>query len=339
MFDPQRQLFVYTLRRTQDGLIPQGVSPRYTLMTLLGLHRYQQSGGKSPFAIAAVLEDLLQDLTWVNGIGDLGLLLWTVALTAPHDFADLEKRLDARRAPRRYRDARRLCTMELAWYLTGLSYGLQVEARASGLAEQAEATFVRLIANQGGHGVFGHQATEMSLGGWLRGKIGSFADQVYPIYALTQFSKVSRQNNAVARALQCARSICRQQGGNGEWWWHYDASTGKVAETYPVYSVHQDGMAPMALQALAEASGEDFTGPLGKGLEWIGGQNDLQYDMRSQSDGVIWRCFDLSKRDRLLRQFFVSDPAAARTPVEKLHVNFECRPYELGWALYALSGK
>ena len=53
MFDAERQLFCYTYIRNEDGMSRQGLSQRYTMMTLLGLHRYEASGRRSPVAIAA----------------------------------------------------------------------------------------------------------------------------------------------------------------------------------------------------------------------------------------------------------------------------------------------
>src|SRR6202012_5256035 len=138
-------------------------------------------------------------------------------------------------------------------------------------------------------GIFGHLAARQSLAATLRGKIGSFADQVYPIYALAQFAKINYRREPLARALDCARTIGEHQGPNGEWWWHYDSASGKLAETYPVYSVHQHGMAPLSLLALAEVSGEDFSAPIRPGLDWIAGNNDLHFDLRSPADGVVWR--------------------------------------------------
>ena len=37
------------------------LSPRYTMMTLLGLYRYERSGLRSPVAISPVLDALLRD--------------------------------------------------------------------------------------------------------------------------------------------------------------------------------------------------------------------------------------------------------------------------------------
>ena len=66
----------------------------------------------------------------------------------------------------------------------------------------------------------------------------------------------------------------------GQWWWHYDSLTGNVFQRYPVYAVHQHGMAPMALFALADAARLDFSQSICNGLAWIyGGNNELAVDL------------------------------------------------------------
>ncbi len=107
---------------------------------------------------------------------------------------------------------------------------------------------------------------------------------------------------------------------------------------FPVYSVHQHAMAPMALRAIEEASGKDFTPWIFKGLRWIQ-DNELSFNMEDASASVVWRCITPSKSRRLL-----SDAVAVLTrsnapeTCRGLKVLFECRPYELGWLLYAFAG-
>ena len=121
MFDEQKQLFCYSLKKTDRGMVQEGLSPRYTMMTLMGLHRLQEAGGVSPVEIEVVLQGLVKNLEWVNDIGDLGVLLWTCALVAPDLLPEVESRIELTTALTRYRSAKRAVTMELAWFLTGLS--------------------------------------------------------------------------------------------------------------------------------------------------------------------------------------------------------------------------
>ncbi len=89
-------------------------------------------------------------------------------------------------------------------------------------------------------------------GPWYRAHVGSFADQVYPIQALARLHGSAADPEALAVANAVAKVICDAQGPAGQWWWHYDSRTGGVVEGYPVYTVHQHAMAPMALLDLAE---------------------------------------------------------------------------------------
>ncbi len=336
MFDPRAQLFCYKLKKTERGLLQEGLSPRYTAMTLLGLHRLQRSGTPSPVPLDLVLEGLLSNTAWADNIGDIGLLLWMCALMAPDRLQELSKRL---RISAFLSDAKQGRTMELAWFLAGLSHcALARPDMAFDLRPQAFQTHNMLSENQGANGVFSHLTTGRTLHGRLRGHIGSFADQVYPIYALSRFYEAYQESAALPRALKCAQAICEAQGLLGQWWWHYDARNGRVFEQYPVYSVHQHGMAPMALLALSAVSNRSFDAWIYKGLDWIHERNELSVNMEDASAGLIWRCIQPPPWRRYSRTLLRRPGSGPRRqPASHLKVLFECRPYELGWLLYAFA--
>jgi hypothetical protein len=342
MLDAERQLFCYRCKLTQNGLVQEGVSHRYTIMAILGLQQHETAGFHSSIDFRMLSNKLIRDTAWINNIGDAGLLLWLCASVSPECLEDLCSRLDLPTALVRYREARIVRTTELAWFLTGLSHALlSSPQQLSSLAALAVTTFRLLKQNQGKQGIFGHLARTRSLAGAIRGNIGSFADQVYPIYALVRFAQACHTDPALKIAQACADAICRVQGPLGQWWWHYDSSTGKVVEKYPVYSVHQDGMAPMALFALADATGLDFDQQIQRGLSWITGQNERHYDLQDASTDLIWRCLYHGEKYKILlsRALGLSGVLEDRVSVEDLKVLFECRPYHLGWLLYAFSGR
>jgi len=342
MFDRETGLFCFKLNGSGGGLVRDGQSPRYTAITLLGLHRLEKTGVRSPIEIAPVLDNLLWNTDWVDNIGDLGLLLWLCAQASPDRLEEVDKQLGVRRALQEYSDARRGQTMELAWLLTGLCYwGLACPEKLPGLERLASEVFGRLKNNQGRHGIFGHAAGNGSLAGRARGWIGSFADQVYPIYAMALLAKSYATPEAKARALQCGRAICDAQGDKGQWWWHYDSSTGQVIDGYPVFSVHQHAMGPMALFTLGEVAGHDFSPWIYRGLEWINGRNELQFDMENSTAKVVWRCIFQSPPQfkKYLNAAFDRESPASIESRNNLKVLFECRPYELGWLLYAFAGR
>jgi len=166
--------------------------------------------------------------------------------------------------------------------------------------------------------------------------MGSFADQVYPIYGFSAYSRAYDNKEAAAIALACAETICKLQGPLGQWWWHYNPVDRSVAGRYPVYSVHQEAMAPMALFAVSKLTGHDFSGPIYKGLEWITGKNELNLPMIDDKFHVIWRnFFQTSTKQRLEELFSLMGIYKSTKDCSDLRILTECWSYELGWLLYA----
>ena len=341
MFNEKEQVFCYRRTKTPRGLVEEGLSPRYTIMTLLGLIELEKAGGTSPFSIDNLLNRLLENRAWPEGAGDFGLLAWLTAVRAPKKLPMLFARFDVNHAFEKYQDLRNGNTMEMAWFLTGLSYvAMAGQSEVPDIRALAERTYNALVKNQGHGAFFGHLDQLQTNSGKLRGWMGSFADQVYPILAFTRYSQAFHSAEALQRALGCARGICREQGSLGQWWWHYDSRVGRVASMYPVFSVHQDAMAPMVLFAAAEATGEDFRENIYLGLDWIAGQNELQKDLRDTDNNLVWRRIhpmpeSSMKLDVLASHFHIYRKASERS----MDVLWECRPYHLGWLLYAFAGR
>ncbi|HTQ95867.1 MAG TPA: hypothetical protein VMH89_03625, partial [Candidatus Acidoferrum sp.] len=331
MFNEKEQLFCYRRTKTPSGMQQEGLSPRYTIMTLLGLIEYEKAGGTSPFAIDSLLDRLLENRAWPEGAGDFGLLAWLTAVRAPKKLPALFSRFDVSNAFEKYQDLRNGNTMEMAWFLTGLSYvAMAAQSGVPDIRGLAEKTFRALVKNQGLQ-FFGHLDRSQTNSGKIRGWMGSFADQVYPILAFTRYSQAFHSKDAQQLALECARGICREQGALGQWWWHYDSRMGRVASMYPVFSVHQDAMAPMVLFAAGEATGEDFREYIYLGLDWVGGQNELGRDLRDTEHNLVWRRIhpvpeSSMQLDVLASHFHIYRKASTRS----MDILWESRPYHLG---------
>lgn len=340
MYDPEERLFCYRLQKTSLGLIREGISHRYTIMVLLGFLRAESAGLRAPIDIEAAVDRLTDDPGWLDNIGDLGLLLWVCAATSQRHLARFHARFNVAGALEHYSDARRRLTMGLSWFLTGIVQAIGTDRQHSPhLAHMAMETYRLLRGNQGSQGLFGHMGKWRSLGGAVRGRIGSFADQVYPILAMARISRLLDAKEAQDNALRCADAICRLQGSLGQWWWHYDSVTGRVVEQYPVYSVHQHAMAPMALFELQDLCGVDFREHIRNGLAWINGKNEVSQDLEDPSANVIWRSLFLPRTSFYSARvgFFLGKEHSEHAGC--LQILFECRPYELGWLLYALAGR
>lgn len=338
MFRPDLGVFCHRVVNLGGRLVMEGVSPRYTAMTLLGLNRYEAFVGRQPYPIRDLAASLVRRTDWIENAGDIGLSLWLGAQVVPDELDSLLGRLSPRTALNDCPVARSGSTMEVSWLLTGLAEAMRALPRLQGdLSASAAECYALLVGNQGSHGLFGHLQSGSGAAGRLRGRIGSFADQVYPICALSTYVHVHPDGEFLRRATACARSICGHQGALGQWWWHYDSSSGRVVQRYPVYSVHQDAMAPMALHALADAGGPSFPGAIAHGLEWIYGQNELRLDLRDSTTGLVWRSIKFTGRARMIQQEALLFARGGAASAAGLHVLEECRPYHLGWLLYAFA--
>jgi hypothetical protein len=149
MYDEEKALFCHRLKQTPSGNIKEGISQRYTVMTLLGLLRAEVSGYRSPIDISATIDALYRNTEWVDNIGDLGLLLW-LSSVSPGKTDSFYATFDLEDALRNYSDSRKRLTMELAWFLTGLAHASRAERkRPPYLDALARQTYALLRSNQG----------------------------------------------------------------------------------------------------------------------------------------------------------------------------------------------
>jgi hypothetical protein len=101
-------------------------------------------------------------------------------------------------------------------------------------------------------------------------------------------------------------------------------------------------MAPMVLFGLGDIIRHDFSPWIYKGLRWINSSNELGFNMEDGAHNVIWRCIFRSRRSvgRYLKAGLGRySQTVQHERAEDLKVLFECRPYELGWLLYAFSAR
>ncbi len=216
MFDSRRQLFCEIYNRTGSGMVRQGISHRYTMMTLLGLHRYRVAGHSSPLPTELILNELTRDTEWIESAGDLGLLLWTFAELSPDRLPEIYRSVSAHDALLRFDDALQGSTMEVAWYLTGLATAWKAGcADLPGMKDQITAARNILKQNCGTSGIYGHLRGNGQLSGLARRRIGSFADQVYPTIAFARLAQALNDDAAREMALRTAQTMCRLQRAAG----------------------------------------------------------------------------------------------------------------------------
>jgi hypothetical protein len=325
---------------TPDGFRREGTSRKHTVIALLGLQRLEESGGSPPFDIASIREVVLGDTNWVRSVGDLGLLTWFTAKCAPERLGRLLSELDFGKALDSYADGRQACTRGLAWFLAGIAHAqLASQGTIPDLTDIAVDTYHLLKDNQSEGAIFGHAGFPGFLRRTFCNRFGTFADQICAIYALTTFARAFQIEEPLQSALGCANAICALQGQMGQWWFLYDKRACRVVNRYPVVSVHQDGIAPVGLLALGEATGQSFHESVYKGLSWLAGANELGNDLRNLDRGLIWDSIGPRRGMASYWEAALNFMSISRRPqVESLRIRYEARPDHFGWLLYAFGG-
>lgn len=309
----------------------------HSLISLLGISRHKE---KVAIDFGSSLERALE--TVIRAPWEIrcrSLMLWLLA-------KERDTRVFEILAGMKKRQILTAGTMETAWLVTGLAYAYEITKSKSILPELHFALKVlhgRFVADSG---LFLHRKRENAP--WdYRYHIGNFADQIYPIYALSLCYRIIGDLRSVKMAERCAARLIFLQGGMGQWWWHYNAPKGAVIQKYPVFSVHQDSMAPFSLTALSRISGTDYTAPAEKGLSWITGNNELKEEMINPGGQYVKRGIERKKKLRylcnisLLPTFFnLNSKIRERfdTPRHLMVMDWE-HSYHLGWILYTYRDK
>src|SRR5208337_802376 len=337
LFEEKEKLFSRRVTLTEDGFHREGTSRKRTVIALLGLQRLAESGGTLPVDVASIRDVVLGDTSWVRSVGDLGLLTWFTAECAPERLGALLTEVDFGKALESYADGRQACTKGLAWFLAGIAHArLACPGSIPDLTDIAADTYHLLQDNQSEGAIFGHAGFSGFFQRTFCNRFGTFADQIYAIYALTAFAQAFQIEEPLESALGCANALRALQGEKGQWWFLYDKRACRVVNRYPVFSLQQDGTAPVGLLALEEATGQNFHEPIYKGLSWLAGANELGDDLRNQDRGLIWD--SVAPKRRVTNYWeaalhFINISGGPQ--VKSLRIRYEARPDHFGWLLYA----
>jgi hypothetical protein len=337
LFDEEEKLFARCAYLTKGGIQREVPSRKRTIIALLGLHRLAESGEAPPLDVRAIREAILADTSWVKSIGDLGLLIWFTAECDPERLGKLFNNFHFEKVLEAYEDARQACTGGLAWMLAGIAHArLACPGLLPDLTDIAVDTYHLLQDNQSEGGIFGHAASLGFLQQIFCNRMGTFADQMYAIYAFTAFARAFQIEEPLGSALRCANSIRVLQGELGQWWFLYDKRASRVVNRYPLCSLHQNGIAPVALLSLGEATGQSFHEAVYNGLSHVGNVYKVGDELRNLEHGLIWDSIMPKNRISNFGEGALSYLNVSPRPgVENLKILHASRPDHFGWMLYA----
>jgi hypothetical protein len=325
---------LYCFDRVFGSTELRGESVRYSIMVLLGALRRAGHGG-TPGVDIEGLHDLIGARRETLGVGDLGLLLWAESRLGAESARETIARLAVRSS-----DATglaRLEGMEAAWFVLGTAAATGADLPAHELFDRA----------------FAHLATRRSPTSPLyrhtggdrgRALLPNFATQIYTLLALVESARHSLRPSA-DRARALADTLIALRLPDAGWPWLFHADRAVVVEPYEVYSVHQDAMAPMALFALAELTGDhSYARAAVEGFAWCFGHNELGLEFYDVANDFAHRSI---KRKGWAHNANLWANAAiggalglrGRANMGGVEVNATCRPYHLGWILEAWSGR
>lgn len=319
----------------------EGDSIRYAAVSQIGIRQWLVHHPEDKEFMPDIWPAISKRSSEIQGIGDLALCLWA-AVDSEKENAETFARLLSKSWPQQSH----LCNaVELGWIVQAGTLCMQSNEGRIGemicpVLRDSHRMLKELFCDE--CNLF-RRHNRGGIREVISRRVACFADQVYPILAMSTFGTTFDDKTSIDFAGRAVEQICRFQGDLGQWQWHYDVPGGKVCEEYPVFSVHQDAMAPMAIIAADKACGVDHTKEIELGMRWLFGANELDIDMVLEDKGIIWR--DIKRREpkRFSR---MARSLCCVTGMDKLHklvggcfdkfiINYECRPYHLGWILYA----
>ena len=281
-YDRNRSSFAHTVRRVRRAVLRrEGSNLRYASIVALGAAQLPEPRQRVLLAGASAREFVLNLVESADKTVDSGataLTAWAIAETRAPTQPNLVDRLI-----RRVKDAEPVSTVEHAWTLTAL---LKNDERDAGIA--ADQSAERLMSAQGSTGLFPHALPRGTLGR-LRAHVSCFADQIYPDPSTDALCLRDRRPPRAGRGEPVCPSHRRTTGPFRPMVVALRRANGRRGREYPVYSVHQHAMAPMALLELAEAGGDDHRAAVASGLNWLRAHPEAPEGLVDADAGVIWR--------------------------------------------------
>ncbi len=343
--NPTSGLFCHKTHLESGRYVNQGANPFYTAICLIGLVSHGSDRAvaltadlaRSFDAVGRACEDPASPINLLAGA------LWSFSLAQDSRADSVLARLEASLDPPRQ------TAMELGLVMSGLS------AAAEGCPRLRDAS-VRLAGSCAPELLGRFSAPASLFSGIARAdrgldarhaRVTTFASQVYPIHGLAEYARVMSDRLA-PEARAAADRIVDAQGSVGQWWWIYSVRSGEVLEGYPVYLVHQDAMAFLALAALQNIGEGPYEQALHAGLEWAMGQNEIGRGLIQNEPPFFARAlqrkgtdpdgfFGLSRADhwRVILASLLGRGRGTSALPRDLEILDEDRPYHLGWLLHA----
>jgi len=307
---------------------------RFTMNALMGLQKAKEQGNDiflDPEADFHLMAKRIHEMA--HSPEDIAATLWTgraIGTPIPQAAEALFQSL-LTAAPR----LKNLSAKGLAWMIIACVTGDKKHVdRAGTLVKLAESKYIsdetKLVRE--------HTAG-------IRRNWSSFGAHAYIAYALLLYARRTGDGRAAGLGLQIVRKLVELQGDDGQWAWMYHVPTGKVADFYPVYSVHQYAYAPFFLLEAVDLGHSEFREPLVRGFRWILGNNEMKETMVEPKHHIVWRrVFRAGLNAKLVKIFraLAVIHFGVKADIEKppaIQIDRQCWGFEMALPLLAFAGR
>ena len=358
MYEPRSLSFPRTLREGAGirPLVAEGMSVRYAAIAALGLSRLDEPtrrtvlGGRDAHEL---LPGILGLALAGRDQGAIALSAWAAvevaSATAPDGALAEQDRL-ARALDRlsgTVPTAMSAPTVEHAWTLVALLAALrsgeamELAGGAEQLVEAAHRAARLLLASQGPSGLFPHVLPADRLGRF-RSHVGCFADQAYSIQALARYAAATgdeaRSRPPPGAPTGSSPSRAARVSGGG-------TTTGGTGGSSSATRCTACTSTPWPPWPYGAARGRRARPPRsGRGGPRLAAERpETDAELVADDLGVVWRKVGRHEPRKMVRR--LRSAASAGAPERQVRwldrlcppgaVDRECRPFELGWLLYA----
>jgi hypothetical protein len=312
-------------------------SLRAGAIVLLGLLRADEVGLRHPFSTGSLRTRVLGDLAGPDaGPGELGLALWAESRADGGAVNEITS-LIAGKLPKGFD---RIPLKRLAWLASGLT---EASTRVGGgpeldsLLDQAQTALInRVVAGSGLMSDLHHR-----IGGGLTPVSGQF----YSLIALCQLERAGRGQGAADAARKLLSALLEVQREDGSWPGIVDPVRGEAAALYPVFTVTQVALAPIALRLTQEAGlpGE-AADAADRGISWARGNNRLGFDLVHEKEARLDRGIMPKRKPGAVSRGFTSAARRLRGRLPEpdrsdLILDPDLSSEDLGWVLEAWAGR
>jgi|GEM_PF-4633268 hypothetical protein len=337
MYIPSEHVFAFASRLIDGRMVhirDRVGEYRFTMNALMGLHRAQSLGSEVFLDIESDYHRLAARIDEQNGSTiEIAATAWTgrsIGTEIPSEAAALfHDRLE--NAPQ----LKPLGPKALAWLIIAcLTGGDEYHKNALSLAKLASERYIHARS----------ALVRQTLTG-LRKSWASYGVHSYMAYAFLLLARRTGDAWAGDMGLRMVRKLVQLQGRAGQWGWMYHVPSGRVADYYPVYSVHQYAYAPLFLVEAIDQGHQEFREPLVRGFRWILGQNELGQSMVDPAHQIVWRRMVRKGEDgklvKVLRAAgIISGVMKAGTlGADAVRIDHQCWGFEMALPLCVFSGR